>query len=126
MNSPIHDATAASPSTSPSANMTPRQRLENALDHLPPPPGSATSQAQSNTQAGESAPGELVEPIQRINEALRHYDVEFHLQEFGSRVVTRIVDRQSGDVIRQIPSEEVLRIAESLEQLQGRLIQDQA
>lgn len=125
MNSPISDATAASPSTSPAAGMTPRQRLESVLYHLPPPPGSAASQAQSNTRAAQSAPGELVKPIQRINEAMRRYGVEFHLQEFGGRVVTRIVDRESGDVIRQIPSEEVLRIAESLEQLQGRLIQQQ-
>ncbi|SDK92542.1 flagellar protein FlaG [Modicisalibacter muralis] len=125
MNSPINDATSASSSTSPATNMTPRQRLENALAHLPAPPGSAASQAQSNTQAAETSPGELVEPVQRINEAMRHYGVEFHLQEFGSRVVTRIVDRESGEVIRQIPSEEVLRIAESLERLQGRLIQHQ-
>lgn len=126
MNSPINDATTVASSTSPSVGMTPRQRLENALSHLPPPPGSAASQAQSNTKAGEASPGELVKPIQRINEAMRHYGVEFHLQEFGHRVVTRIIDRESGEVIRQIPSEEVLRIAESLERMQGRLIERQA
>ena len=57
---------------------------------------------------------------------MRHYGVEFHLQDFGRRVVTRIVDRESGEVIRQIPSEEMLRIAESLERMRGRLIQREA
>jgi len=37
-------------------------------------------------------------------------------------VVTRIVDRESGEVIRQIPSEEVLRVAERLGEVQGRLL----
>lgn len=64
--------------------------------------------------------------MQRINEVLGSYGVEFHLKEPGPRVVTEIVDRESGEVIRQIPSEEVLRIAERLEQLRGALLREQA
>lgn len=64
--------------------------------------------------------------MQRINEVLGNYGMEFHLSEPGPRVVTEIVDRESGEVIRQIPSEEVLRIAESLEQLRGVLLREQA
>lgn len=37
-------------------------------------------------------------------------------------MVTRIIDRESGEVLRQIPAEEVLEIAERLNELQGRLI----
>lgn len=123
MSSPLYDASSA-PNASSSAGLTPRQRLESVLAHLPPPAGSLAAQEQ---QASNVIPptnhGELVKPVQRINEVMRSYGVEFHLQEYGNRVVTRIVDRDSGEVIRQVPSEEVLRIAESLEQLQGRLIQ---
>ncbi|MAX33354.1 MAG: hypothetical protein CME72_09875 [Halomonadaceae bacterium] len=57
---------------------------------------------------------------------MRSYGIEFSLDEHPSRVVTRIVDRVSGDVIRQIPSEEVLRIAEQLDEMQGRLISFEA
>ncbi len=66
--------------------------------------------------------GELIAPLRRINEVMRSYGLEFTLNEHPSRVVTRIVDRASGDVIRQIPSEEVLQIAKRLDELQGRLI----
>lgn len=121
MTSPLHDA-ASTPTSPPPAGLTPRQRLENALSHLAPSStfGSQAQEAQAITR------GELIAPIQRVNEVMRSYGVEFHLQEYGSRVVTRIVDRDSGDVIRQIPSEEVLRIAESLEQLRGRLLRHEA
>lgn len=125
MTLPLYDATLATASTSPAANMTPRQRLESALSQLPPPSGSPA--AKSLEKKGmTAAKAELIDPIQRINETMRQYGVEFHLHEYDSRVITHIVDRDSGETIRQIPSEEVLRIAESMEQLQqGSLIRQE-
>ncbi|GAB3460301.1 flagellar protein FlaG [Azotobacter salinestris] len=123
MSSPLNNAGTLP--HSPLANLTPRQRLENALDELPPAAGSAAAQAEG-AQPGLVAREELVEPLQRINEVLGNYGVEFHLSEPGPRVVTEIVDRESGEVIRQIPSEEVLRIARSLEQLRGILLRETA
>ncbi|MDI5987293.1 flagellar protein FlaG [Halomonas sp. M4R5S39] len=118
MSSPLTDATFA-PSTSPFNDLTPRQQVERVLANLPAA-GGALAQAESSSVA--LGRGELVEPIQRINEVMRHYGVQFELGEYASRVVTRIVDRESGEVIRQIPAEEVLKIAERLEEVQGRLI----
>ncbi|MCT8469820.1 flagellar protein FlaG [Chromohalobacter canadensis] len=104
------------------ANITPnplsgRQRLDMALAHIQP---------DDNAQ-GASAPSaltmsELVQPVDRVNEVMSAYSVQFELSEYEGRIVTRIVDRDSQELIRQIPSEEVLRIAETLEQRQGRLV----
>lgn len=118
MSSPLTDATSA-PSTSPFNDLTPRQQVERVLANLPAA-GGALAQAESSSVA--LGRGELVAPIQRINEVMRHYGVQFELGEYESRVVTRIVDRESGEVIRQIPAEEVLKIAERLEEVQGRLV----
>ena len=126
MTLPLTDAPSAPAASASPHGLTPRQRLESALAHLSAPPGSLPAEQQSDSDAAPAALyRELLAPVQRINEVMRSYGVVFELQEFsqGQRVVTRIVDRDSGDVIRQIPSEEVLRIAESLEQMQGRLIQ---
>jgi flagellar protein FlaG len=117
MSSPLTDATNAL-STSALHDLTPRQRKESVLASLPTA-GTMLAQAESHGLSPSQA--DLVEPIQRINEVLRQYGVEFELND-TSRVITRIVDRESGDVLRQIPSEEVLAIAERLEELQGRLI----
>lgn len=104
------------------ANITPnplsgRQRLDMALAHIQP----------NNDAQGTSAPSaltmsELAKPIDRVNDVMRAYSVQFELSEYEGRIVTRIVDRESQELIRQIPSEEVLRIAETLEQRQGRLV----
>ncbi len=116
---PVTELTAATQAASTST-LTARQRLEGLLGNLPPGGGASPDGAATGATAiGRDA---LVAPIQRINEVMRPYGVEFELSEATSRLVTRIVDRQSGELIRQIPSEEVLRIAERLDELQGRLI----
>ncbi|MCI0508822.1 flagellar protein FlaG [Chromohalobacter marismortui] len=103
------------------ANVTPnplsgRQRLDMALAHIRPDEGIQEAYASSLTMS------ELAEPIDRVNQVMRAYNVQFELSEHSGRIVTRIVDRESQELIRQIPSEEVLRIAEALEQRQGRLV----
>ncbi|WP_444677457.1 flagellar protein FlaG [Halomonas sp. E19] len=118
MTSPLTDATSTLPSSA-LHDLTPRQRKESVLASLPTA-GSMLSQAESHAQAPSQA--DLVEPIQRVNEVLRQYGVEFELNDDPSRVVTRIIDRETGDVLRQIPAEEVLAIAERLEELNGRLV----
>lgn len=95
-----------------------RQRLDMALAHLRPE--SATQVASPSSSLTMS---ELAAPIQRVNEVMSAYNIQFDLSEYEGRIVTRIVDRESQELIRQIPSEEVLRIAEALEQRQGRLIE---
>lgn len=123
MTSPLSDATA-SPQASTLPTLTARQRLESVLGNLPPVGEAAAQGAAGGAESiGRDS---LVAPIQRINEVMRPYGVEFELSDETSRLITRIVDRDSGDVIRQIPAEEVLRIAERLEELQGRLIQLEA
>lgn len=102
--------------------LTAQQRLDSMLGQLGQSPLPVPEPQAERGAAAQPPAGDLSEPVMRINEVMRPYGIEFHLNDFDSRTVTKVVDRDSGDVIRQIPSEEVLRIAESLSELQGRLI----
>lgn len=113
---PAELATALSP---PLTNLSPRQRLDSTLVQLATPNSQVASIGEKDR---EITHGELVEPVQRINEAMRLRGLEFELSEETSRVITRVIDRESGDVIRQIPAEEVIKIAERLEEMQGQMI----
>lgn len=66
--------------------------------------------------------------VDEMNEILRNIDtsLEFSLHEDSGRIVVRVIDSGSGDLIRQFPSAEALSIAEALTRLQGALIKDQA
>lgn len=120
MTSPLTD-TITTLSATP--RLTPQQRLDSTLAQLSTTDNSG-AQTGSGAVSGTTAvtKGELIEPIQRINAAMQAHGIEFDVSDESSRIVTRVIDRESGDVIRQIPSEEVLAIAERLEEMQGRLI----
>ncbi|MBK5937716.1 flagellar protein FlaG [Halochromatium roseum] len=72
-------------------------------------------QAESNQAPNRS---DLEEPLRRVNEVMSGYEVQFEMSEPpGERLVTKLVDQESGDLIRQVPAEEVLRMAEQLDAL---------
>ncbi|HZP87689.1 MAG TPA: flagellar protein FlaG [Burkholderiales bacterium] len=53
-------------------------------------------------------------------------NIRFSIDEETGNTVVRVVDADTGQTIRQIPSEEVLKIRHSLERLQGVLLQHEA
>lgn len=66
--------------------------------------------------------------VRKLTEALRSasVSVQFEIDSETNRVVTKVVDKANGEIIRQIPTEEVVRIADALAQLQGMLVHQTA
>jgi flagellar protein FlaG len=52
--------------------------------------------------------------------------LSFAIDDSSERVVIRITDVSTGELIRQIPSEDALSIASSLDKLQGLLLKQKA
>ena len=67
----------------------------------------------SNSVNIESAVAEISEFVQSTNRSL-----SFSIDEQSKRSVVKVTDTDSGDVIRQIPSEEVLALSERIKELQ--------
>lgn len=63
--------------------------------------------------------------IQSFVQSIRR-DLNFSLDESSGRVVLKVIDGASGEVIRQLPSEEALRLAESLEEVRSLLFKAEA
>ena len=61
----------------------------------------------------ETAAAQLSEFVQTNNRQLN-----FSVDEGSNKQVVKVTDSQSGDVIRQIPSEEILKLSERLQDLQ--------
>nr|WP_314861719.1 flagellar protein FlaG [uncultured Undibacterium sp.] len=53
-------------------------------------------------------------------------DIQFSVDSDTDKLVVKIVDQQTKQVLRQIPTEEVIEIAKSLDKLQGLLIKQTA
>lgn len=78
--------------------------------------------------AAEPAPFALESAVREINASMqtRSVGVRFEVDADTDRLVVKVVDRLSGELIRQIPSEEVLRIAKLLGRVQGTLVSQAA
>lgn len=50
----------------------------------------------------------------------------FSIDEESNRTIVRVTDASTGELIRQLPSEEALAIARSLDKMQGLLLKQQA
>ena len=74
--------------------------------------------------ASEPSPQQVRQAVASISQALRqsNSNLEFSIDPGSQRVVVKVLDRETGDLIRQIPSREVLAIAESIGQYQKGLL----
>lgn len=53
-------------------------------------------------------------------------DINFNVDDSSGRVVVNVTEGSSGDVIRQIPSEEALRLSENLSEIRSLLFKAEA
>ncbi len=75
-------------------------------------------------QAADTA--RISEAVTRINEIVQSVqrDLSFNLDEDSGKTIIRVVDSGSGELIRQIPSEEALAIALQLRDLQKETVSE--
>lgn len=80
-------------------------------------------------QAEESVEVEQVETaVSQISDFVQNFqrDLLFSIDEDSDRLVVKVVDSETQEVIRQIPSEEMLRIARNLDSPESLILREQA
>lgn len=71
--------------------------------------------------AKKVAPEEILNKIKELTED-GLYSVRFERNEDARDLVVQVVDRESGEVLRQIPAEEILNLSKRLDDLRGGII----
>jgi flagellar protein FlaG len=72
----------------------------------------------ARNQGGLEELGKAVEKLQKFV-SIAASDIEFSIDEDLGRTVVKVIDRETKDVIRQIPSEEMLELAKMLDKALG-------
>lgn len=103
-----------------------------------PPPASKPTTARAVNEVGQTASKQLeaerteatklsaaqtqtaLQEVNKVMDALS-ISVRFQIDPEDQQMVIKVVDQDSGKVIRQFPSEEVLRISKALDNLNGLL-----
>jgi flagellar protein FlaG len=92
------------------------------------PNGLPASQLSGKTQQGATRSSEqrisLEKALEQANDKLKAWStgMRFDVDEDTQRVVISIVDTDTGEVLRTVPSDSVLRVAKIIVQLQGASI----
>jgi flagellar protein FlaG len=94
------------------------------LEHEQPRAGAALPTV-APAEAERESLQKAVSSIEGFVQSIRR-DLNFSLDDSSGRVVIKVTDSVSGDVIRQMPSEEALRLAESLEEVRSLLFKAEA
>jgi len=97
---------------------------------VPARPSAAPAEAVTKVQQPGAIPdmAELQHAVEQIKRFIepQSQGLEFSIDDDSQRTVVKIIDTQTKEVLRQIPSEEALRISKSLDQASGLLIRQQA
>lgn len=87
-----------------------------------------TAQAVEQAQKTEPTRQQVEEAAKTVNEFLKpiNNSINFSLDEDTGITVVKVIDVATKEVIRQIPSEEMLVIAKAIDQMKGLLVQQKA
>lgn len=91
-----------------------------------------TSAPEAHQQAPEAPQQtqlqDLAEAVKNVNEFVLpiNNQLRFSMDEESDTMVVKVIDQTTKEVIRQIPSEEMLAIAKALDTMKGLLIQQKA
>lgn len=85
-------------------------------------------QKQENGNNPSPSREEVDQAVKRLTDFVspNQAEINFSVDESSGIRVVKIVDRNSNEVIRQMPSEEAVALARALDKLQGLLIKDKA
>lgn len=112
--------------------VAPAASASSSVPAKPASHSSASAKAAGPQASPPVQPSPRGEALQQVATEINRFlksnasDLQFVIDPASDRVVVRIVDGQTGEVIRQVPSDEMLAISRSLDRLQGLLLKQKA
>ena len=87
---------------------------------------SEITQAQKNLQKEKRSAEEIQKDIDAINKQLiiMNRSIQFSIDKSTQDIVVRVVDKESGKVIRQLPPESALHLREHMAEITGLIFEE--
>jgi len=124
------DIRPSSTTTSPATPVSDKRIGSGAAALAARPAAIDPGQEAAKAQQPKPVPSEeqVAQALKSINTVLqvRSPDLEFSVDSQSERTIIKVVDKKTQEVIRQMPSQEALDIAEALDKLQSLLIRQTA
>jgi len=91
-------------------------------------PSATPSTAKASDSQTVASREQLQSSINAVNGFVKsiNSEVEFSLDKDSGEMIVKVMDTSTNEVIRQMPSEEMLAVAKALDKFQGLLIKQKA
>ncbi len=86
------------------------------------------TESQVSSDAESRPEQRLADVVNDVNEFIKpiNNSLQFSIDDESGTTVVKVIDRETEEVIKQIPSEEMLALAKAIGQLKGLLVKQQA
>lgn len=123
----VESINASTVTTTPQVTSQPVAELDKALGAR-----DNKTEAQSVNSKHAMAPvseSELTEAVEKLNDFTQNVakrDLSFSIDKDTNAFVVQVTDRETKEVIRQMPTEEALAVAKQIESMLGLILNDKA
>jgi len=114
---PPGDTKSAPPQTSRVKTDSASQGLEQKVR--------SDAQASATKEPDKQQVTDAVEKLSKFVSNIRT-EISFSVDDTSGTRVVKVIDKQSDEVLRQIPSEEAIQLAQALDKLQGLFVRETA
>ncbi|ABR31344.1 flagellar protein FlaG [Thermosipho melanesiensis] len=101
------------------------ERLENNVRNIEISEKNEISRRKDETIDPKSIAEEFKENLEKLKKIFKG-EAEFKIDKDTGMIVIKIKDKESGEIIRQIPPEVALRLAKNIEELIGVIFDERA
>jgi flagellar protein FlaG len=97
-----------------------------AITRTSPNRSTEVTQSREPLQKDKPSAEEIHRDVEAINAQLEsmNMSIQFSVDKGSKDMVIKIVDKNSGEVIRQIPSAEMLRLRENMTEMAGLIVKE--
>lgn len=82
------------------------------------------AEVSENLSKSHKGSGASIEEIQRVSEEVMGHTLKFNVNSDSGKVVVKVINPNSGEVIREIPTEEIQKLQAHLKMQQGLLFDE--
>lgn len=109
------------PQPAPSPGTAPKAALPRDATSVEALPQAAPLPEQPSREQVQKAVDEMRKSLSESASS----NLQFAIDDESGETIVRVTDRKTGELIRQIPSEEMVELAKSLDRMQGMLLRQQ-
>nr|WP_067287935.1 flagellar protein FlaG [Marinobacterium profundum] len=113
-------ATGSSPGNAAERNLSARDTSTIA------PQSSNSNSTAVATENAQLTVQEVSETVEALNSVMQQMErgISFHVDDQSGRQVIQVIDRDSGDVLKQMPSEDLLKLISHMQEMQSILFDE--